>query len=112
MRYRVKAVETSDDDILRQYSDPELAQKNAFKYLGPDAILYKSNNKHKKYAIRNPTNGTLVNFGSMKPPMEDYLKHKDETRQLNYLRRAIYIKGDWSRNKYSPNMLSIFILWQ
>ena len=33
-------------------------------------------------------------FGSMKPPYSDYLKHKNDKRQKNYLARASNIKGN------------------
>jgi hypothetical protein len=42
---------------------------------------------------------------------EDYTKHKDPVRRQAYLKRATKIKGDWKDNKYSPNNLSINILW-
>ncbi len=41
----------------------------------------------------------------------DYTKHKDKKRRLNYLKRASNIKGNWSQNPFSPNMLSIILLW-
>ena len=42
---------------------------------------------------------------------EDYTKHKDDDRRQRYLARATKIKGDWKEDKYSPNNLSIHILW-
>ena len=60
----------------------------------------------KKYKVI--VDGKTVHFGST---MEDYTKHKDETRRKSYLARAKGIKGDWKRNKYSANNLSIHILW-
>jgi hypothetical protein len=96
---------------LLQYSDVNKAQKNAFKYLGKDAILYISPRKNKKYRIYNPHENKWVDFGSMNPPMEDYTKHKDKVRRERYLKRALNIKGNWKDNKYSPNQLTINILW-
>jgi hypothetical protein len=96
---------------LLKYSDVNKAQKNAFKYLGKDAILYISPRKNKKYRIYNPNENKWVDFGSMNPPMEDYTKHKDKARRERYLKRALNIKGNWKDNKYSPNQLSINILW-
>lgn len=43
---------------------------------------------------------------------EDYTKHNDPERRLRYLARATKIKGDWKNNPYSPNNLSIRLLWQ
>jgi len=42
---------------------------------------------------------------------EDFTKHKNLKRRQNYLTRSTNIKGDWKKNKYSPNNLSIHILW-
>jgi len=42
---------------------------------------------------------------------EDFTKHKDEERRQQYLSRATNIKGNWKKNKYSPNNLAINILW-
>lgn len=107
----IKVSELSHKDKLHEYSDPEKAQKNAFLYLGSDAILYKSSNPRKKYMIYDPKKGAYVHFGSMKPPYEDYTKHEDEDRRLRYLSRALNMKGKWQNNMYSPNNLSIFVLW-
>ena len=97
---------------LLKYSDVNKAQKNAFKYLGKDAILYLSPRKNKKYRIYNPHENKWVDFGSMNPPMEDFTKHKDKERQQRYLKSASKIKGDWKNNPYSPNNLSMKILWK
>jgi hypothetical protein len=51
----------------------------------------------------------VVHFGAF--GMEDYTKHQDEKRRSNYLARATKIKGDWKNDKYSPNNLSIHLLW-
>lgn len=42
---------------------------------------------------------------------EDYTKHHDDKRRKNYLTRANSIKGNWRTDKYSPNNLSIHLLW-
>ena len=42
---------------------------------------------------------------------EDYTKHKNKSRRKNYLARSTKMKGKWKKNKYSPNNLSIHILW-
>ena len=94
---------------LLKYSDVNQAQKNAFKYLGKDAILYISPRKNKKYRIYNPNENKWVDFGQM--GFFDFTKHKDKVRRERYLKRALNIKGNWKDNKYSPNQLSINILW-
>ena len=98
----------SKKDELYKYSDPIQAQLNALNYLGDNSILFKSNNKNKKYAIVSPS-GKIINFGQL--GYEDYLKHKNDLRCINYLNRAKNIKGEWKDNVYSPNNLSRYILW-
>ena len=67
-----------------------------------------STRKNKKYMIMNDKN-KLVHFGDLR--YEDYTKHHDEERLKNYLSRATKIKGNWRRDKYSPNNLAINLLW-
>jgi hypothetical protein len=94
---------------LRKYSNPTVAQKMAYKYLGKTAKLYPSKNKNKKYRIFDPTLKKWINFGQL--GYEDYTKHHDTKRRKNYLTRSRNIHGNWKTNKYSPNNLSIHILW-
>jgi hypothetical protein len=95
---------------LKNYSNKAVAQENLNNYLGYETPLMRSTRKDKKYMIRDDKN-RIVHFGSMNPPMEDFTKHKDIKRRDRYLKRASNIKGDWKRNKYSPNNLSINVLW-
>ena len=53
--------------------------------------------------------GKIINFGQMF--FEDYTKHKDMARRMNYLRRSEGIKGKWRDDGYSPNNLSRRLLW-
>ena len=85
---------------LRKFSNPEKAQKMAYKYLGRTAKIYR---------IFDPKHNTWVNFGQM--GYQDYTKHMDKTRRKNYLNRSKYIRGNWKPNKYSANNLSRKILW-
>ena len=94
---------------LSRYSNPRQAQHMAYKYLGKTAKIYPARNSQKKYSIYDPKRDKWVNFGQL--GYEDYTKHKDKTRRKNYLTRSRAIKGDWKRNPYSPNNLSIHILW-
>ena len=91
---------------ISNYSNVSLAQKKAIKYIGKK--IYLSDRKDKKYMVQNPR-GNWVHFGAM--GYEDYTKHKDDDRRKRYLARATKIKGDWKEDKYSPNNLSIHILW-
>lgn len=107
----------SDDDsdnklqILFSYSNPITVVNNAKKYLGDDVKVYISEKSNKKYKIFNKNNGKWSHFGQYDPPMEDYTYHKDKERQRKYLARATKIKGSWRDDKFSPNNLSINLLW-
>ena len=107
----IKAVDVPISDDLYIYSNPKKAQRNAFKYFGKNAILFKSSRTSKKCMIFDVYDDKWVHFGSMNPPYEDLLKHNDKKRQERYLARATNIKGNWKDNKFSPNLLSIYILW-
>lgn len=90
---------------LIDYSDPYIAQQNAFKYLGKDAILYESTRRDKKYMIRTPDD-KWVHFGFF--GMEDYTKHKDLLRRDAFRKR----NKKWSTAPvWSPAWLSYYILW-
>ena len=76
-------------------------------------IIYKktvepSTRKNKKYMILNDNN-KYIHFGDMR--YQDFTKHQDLKRLNNYLSRATKIKGNWKKDKYSPNNLSISLLW-
>jgi hypothetical protein len=94
---------------LRKFSNPEKAQKKAYKYLGKTAKLYPAKNPEKKYSIWDPKNEKWVNFGQI--GYQDYLKHNDLARRKNYLTRTANMRGNWKNNPYSANNLSRHILW-
>ena len=95
---------------LKKVSNPKEVIKNAQQYFNdPDIKVYLSNRKDKKYAIYDPNIKKLVHFGNVN--YEDYTKHKNDERRLNYLNRASHIKGTWKENPYSPNSMSINLLW-
>ena len=97
---------------LLKISNPKEVIKNAQKYFNnPDIKVYLSNSKNKKYSIYDPINKKLVHFGQFYPPMEDFTFHNDPQRRERYLKRAMNIKGNWKSNPYSPNNLSINLLW-
>ncbi len=83
--------------------------KNAKSYLGNDVIILPSTRKNKKFMIMNPNNKE-VRFEDKR--YEDFTQHKNKDRQQNYLKRSSNIKGNWKNNKYSPNNLSMNILWK
>jgi hypothetical protein len=85
------------------------AQAKAYDYLGDDAVLFTSPKPDKKYRIYNPIKEKWVDFGQM--GYEDYTKHKDDKRRERYLKRATNMNGKWKDDAYSPNNLSIHILW-
>ena len=97
---------------LLKYSNMKKVLINAKRYLGKDVIINVSTRKDKKFMVFDPDNDKWIHFGSFNPPMEDYTKHQNEIRKLNYLLRSNNIKSDWKNKPYSPNNLSINILWQ
>ena len=95
-------------DVLNKYSNFKTVNDNAKRLYGKEVFL--STRKNKKYMIMNDNN-KFVHFGQLLPPYEDFTKHLDKRRQESYLKRASKIRGDWKENIYSPNMLSIVLLW-
>jgi hypothetical protein len=93
---------------IKKWSNPTIVFKKAKKYLGKGATIKLSSKKEKKYMIIKP-NGNVVHFGAI--GYEDYTKHKNKSRRKNYLTRSANIKGDWKKDKYSPNNLSRNLLW-
>ena len=67
-----------------------------------------STRKNKKYMILNDDD-KYIHFGDSR--YQDYTKHNDLERRKRYLDRATKIKGDWKKDKYSPNLLSQNLLW-
>jgi GTPase Era involved in 16S rRNA processing len=101
-----------DNDKLKELmkiSNPAKVLKNAIKYFNnPNVKIYVSSKKDKKYMIIG-LNGKAVHFGQI--GYEDYTKHNDLNRRNAYLARATKIKGNWENDPYSPNSLSIHLLW-
>jgi hypothetical protein len=83
--------------------------KDYLKYnnINDDINLYLSNRKNKKYMLN--VNGKAVHFGDIF--YEDFTKHKDKLRRDKYLNRAMNIRGNWRNDIFSPNSLSINLLW-
>ena len=102
--------------ILSDYSDYETVLNRAKHYYGEDVKLLKSTRKTKKYMIYNKITKKFVHFGAM--GYLDYTKYVQlynlETankHRYRYIKRALKIKGNWKDNPYSPNYLSLLLLW-
>ena len=94
---------------LLKVSNPEKVVANAIKYFeNPNIIVYLSSSKNYKYMIYDD-NLKKVNFGHLL--YSDFTKHNNLERREAYLRRATNLNGYWRNNKYSPNNLSINLLW-
>ena len=93
-------------EILLRYSNFQIVNKKANKLYNRDVFL--STRKDKKYMIMNDAN-KWIHFGQL--GYQDFTKHLDENRRLNYLKRSTKIKGNWKENIFSPNNLSINLLW-
>jgi hypothetical protein len=96
-------------DICK-YSNPKKVLENAINYIGNDVIIDISTKPNKKYMVYNPTTEKWIHFGEI--GYEDFTYHKDLTRRENYLKRTANIKGNWATDKYSPNNLSRYLLWE
>jgi len=94
---------------ISDYSDIKRVEKNARRYFGKKVPIYLSSRKDKKFSVERP-DGKMVSFGQQ--GYEDFTKHQDKERQQRYLARALKIKGDWRDDPFSPNNLSIHLLWQ
>lgn len=94
-------------DLLNQNSNFSIASKLARRLYNQN--LFISTRKDKKYMMYNPEQYKYIHFGSINH--QDFLKHKDENRRYNYLKRSEGIKGRWKNDIYSPNNLSRRILW-
>ena len=67
-----------------------------------------STRKNKKFMILN-YDDKYIHFGDSR--YQDATVHNDPIRISRYLSRATEIKGDWKKDKYSPNNLAINLLW-
>ena len=97
---------------LIKVSNPERVSLNLKRYFKNEKVvpnLLLSSRKNKKYMIISE-DGTRSHFGDIN--YQDFTKHQDKNRQLRYLTRANAIRGNWKNDMYSPNNLSIHVLWQ
>jgi len=70
--------------------------------------VYISNRKNKKYMIHD-NSGKYIHFGDSR--YADFTFHNDTERRARYLARATKISGPWRNKEFSPNNLSIHLLW-
>ena len=101
---------------LNDYSDYKTVLSRAKQYYGENVKLFQSTRKTKKYMIFDPNNNKFIHFGQM--GYKDFTKYVQlydlETaneHRKKYLKRALKIKGNWKDNPYSPNYLSLLLLW-
>ena len=57
----------------------------------------------------DPNTNKFFHFGSLS--YQDLVYHNDLERQIAYIVRAKALKGNWRTNKFSPNNLSLYLLW-
>ncbi len=94
--------------MIEEYSNPQMVFQKAKMMYGDDVEIKLSTRKDKKYMLLNPNNNKWVHFGTMKPPMEDYTKHKDKIRRDKFRIR----NKKWStQDEYTPGFLSYYLLW-
>ncbi len=87
----------------------EAAQFNAFDYLGKDGVLFYSPHKSKKFRIYDPIFDKWVDFGNINE--KDFTKHKNENLRQKFIKKISKSRGDWRENPFSPQRLTIEILW-
>jgi hypothetical protein len=91
---------------LKKVSNPEEVMRRGLEsYNKP---IYMSSRKYKKYVIEDD-NGKFKHFGDIR--YEDATYHKNQDRIKKYWARMSKIKGNWFNDEYSPNMLSLRLLW-
>ena len=101
---------------LKDVSNIQMVEKNCEKLFGDKMILLESNRKNKKYMIYDYLTHKMIHFGDIR--YKDYTKYLElygpeiaNQHRERYLKRATKIKSDWKENIFSPNNLSINLLW-
>ena len=94
--------------MIQEYSNPQIVFQKAKRMYGDDVEIKLSTRKDKKYMLLNPNNNKWIHFGTMKPPMEDYTKHKDKLRRDKFRIR----NKKWAhQDEYTPGFMSYWLLW-
>ena len=91
---------------LIKVSAPKQVEDRAYIYYGRP--VYLSTRKYKKYMIKDDW-GKWHHFGDIR--YQDYTFHKNNDRRLSYKKRMMGVKGAWRDDEYSPNWLSLRLLW-
>lgn len=94
--------------MIEKYSNPQMVYHRAKMIFGNDVKIKLSTRKDKKYMLLNPNNNKWVHFGTMKPPMEDFTKHKNFERREQFRKR----NKKWSlQEPYTAGFMSYYLLW-
>jgi hypothetical protein len=105
-----KFIPKTKEEELHNYSNFNTVYKNAKKYFkNIDFNIDISTHKNKKFMIHSKESNKWIHFGQF--GYEDFTKHLDDSRRKLYIKRASKIKGNWENDPYSPNNLSLHILW-
>jgi hypothetical protein len=91
---------------LLKVSNPEEVNERSLLYY--DRPIQLSTRKNKKYMIVDDW-GKLRHFGDIH--YEDATYHKNIERVIRYRKRMMNVKGNWRSDEFSPNNLSLRILW-
>jgi hypothetical protein len=91
---------------LIKVSDPKEVDRRADEFYNKSVFI--STRKYKKYMILDDE-GKWHHFGDIR--YTDGTRHRDMTRIINYRKRMNGVKGNWRANEYSPNNLSLKLLW-
>jgi hypothetical protein len=92
------------EDLIK-ISDPYKVYIKFIETYPCDSEIKISTRKDKKYMIYNPDKGKWFHFGST---MEDYTKHQDQQRRINFLIR----NQRWAEaDMYSAAYASYNLLW-
>jgi hypothetical protein len=91
---------------LLKVSDPLEVDKRAMIYYGRPTQL--STRKYKKYMIQDDW-GKWHHFGDIR--YADFTRHKNSDQRIRYKKRMMAIKGKWREDEFSPNWLSLRLLW-
>ena len=92
------------EDLIK-ISDPYKVYTKIKKIYPCDSHIAISTRNNKKYMIHVPHLDKYIHFGST---MEDYTKHEDKKRRLNFLRR----NAKWAdADIYSAAYASFTLLW-
>jgi len=98
---------------LSDYSNFQTVLNRAKYYYEDKVLLLPSTRKTKSIWF---ITHKLINIYTLERDYTKYMQIYDlktaNKHRMRYLNRAVHIKGDWRDNPYSPNYLSMLLLWQ